>query len=457
MTYFSEKNMTYAAAHPGTLPLGDSELQAKMKRKFSVTADSTHVRVACSYTCGETGDEVLGIDPSEVYECNEFAEEDIRDVEHIYLMYHVAQDSDTMEVTYAAGVNPKLVFVCQNIADVNSIRPDYKMTVLPQGCPMPSVASNLGNKSYPDDPAAVTNKGAVYQDSFKLPAGSVAPLVASSGGVRKVDLTVCVYKNYGQHVERRVAMKGNRFKQDNRGASLLAVLVLMVVVSLIAVVITKITIVNIEMKEVERGTKKNFYSADELMDNLRAGARELAEQSLEKAYADVLENYLTYSASGGDVQKVFATRYMDGLQKQFAENHTDPAVGASDTMDASGNVAYRVSGYDTDTVKSCIKEAADQGCYIPATDPKYEVDYGAGTFTLKGVQIRYKDAQDYETTIKTDLVFSTPKMNFSGRGQVQEFMRYALIADRQINIGAQNVTVDGNVYAGADGIYGQKI
>lgn len=248
-------------------------------------------------------------------------------------------------------------------------------------------------------------------------------------------------------------MKGNRFKQDNRGASLLAVLVLMVVVSLIAVVITKITIVNIEMKEVERGTKKNFYSADELMDNLRAGARELAEQSLEKAYADVLENYLTYSASGGDVQKVFATRYMDGLQKQFAENHTDPAVGASDTMDASGNVAYRVSGYDTDTVKSCIKEAADQGCYIPAADPKYEVDYGAGTFTLKGVQIRYKDAQDYETTIKTDLVFSTPKMNFSGRGQVQEFMRYALIADRQINIGAQNVTVDGSVYAGADGIY----
>lgn len=84
---------------------------------------------------------------------------------------------------------------------------------------------------------------------------------------------------------------------------------------------------------------------------------------------------------------------------------------------------------------------------------KYEVDYGAGTFTLKGVQIRYKDAQDYETTIKTDLVFSTPKMNFSGSGQVQEFMRYALIADRQINIGAQNVTVDGNVYAGADGIY----
>ena len=68
-------------------------------------------------------------------------------------------------------------------------------------------------------------------------------------------------------------MKRKRFKQDNRGASLLAVLVLMVVVSLIAVVITKITIVNLEMNEVARGTKKNFYSAEERMENLRAGAR----------------------------------------------------------------------------------------------------------------------------------------------------------------------------------------
>ena len=64
----------------------------------------------------------------------------------------------------------------------------------------------------------------------------------------------------------------------------------------------------------------------------------------------------------------------------------------------------------------------------------------------------YKDAQDYETTITTDLVFSTPDMNFSGQSQVKEFMKYALIADDQINVNASNVTVDGSVYAGAGGI-----
>ena len=50
------------------------------------------------------------------------------------------------------------------------------------------------------------------------------------------------------------------------------------------------------------------------------------------------------------------------------------------------------------------------------------------------------------------LFFSTPQMNFSGQGQIQEFMKYALIADRQIHVNASNVQVDGSVYAGADGI-----
>jgi Tfp pilus assembly protein PilX len=239
-------------------------------------------------------------------------------------------------------------------------------------------------------------------------------------------------------------MKKISLKRDNRGASLLAVLILMVVVSAIAVVITKITIVNIQMKEVERGTKKNFYSADAVMDDLRTGARELAEKSLEKAYTDVLENYLTYTASGANAQDVFSRKYMEDLEGQFAK----ASAGKTNTTDASGNVVYTVSDYNTDTVKGCIKETAEQGCYVVAADPKYELDYGAGTFTLKGVQVKYKDAQDYETKITTDLIFSTPQMNFSGQGQIQEFMKYALIADRQIHVNASNVQVDGSVYAG---------
>ena len=243
-------------------------------------------------------------------------------------------------------------------------------------------------------------------------------------------------------------MKKNSFHKDDRGASLLAVLILMVVVSAIAVVITKITIVNIQMKEVERGTKKNFYSADAIMDDLRTGAREQAETALENAYADVLQHYVDYTSGGKNVQDVFKQNYMNGLEKYFA----DPKKTKVDTTNEQGNVVYRVAGYDADKVKGCILDGTQQGCFVAPADPKYEIDYGAGTFTLKDVRVVYKDAQDYETTITTDLVFSTPDMNFSGQSQVKEFMKYALIADDQINVNASNVKVDGSVYAGAGGI-----
>ena len=243
-------------------------------------------------------------------------------------------------------------------------------------------------------------------------------------------------------------MKKNSFHKDDRGASLLAVLILMVVVSAIAVVITKITIVNIQMKEVERGTKKNFYSADAIMDDLRTGAREQAETALENAYADVLQHYVDYTSGGKNAQDVFKQNYMNGLESYFA----DPMKTPVDTTNEQGNVVYRVAGYDADKVKGCILDGTQQGCFVAPADPKYEIDYGTGTFTLKDVRVVYKDAQDYETTITTDLVFSTPDMNFSGQSQVKEFMKYALIADDQINVNASNVTVDGSVYAGVGGI-----
>lgn len=243
-------------------------------------------------------------------------------------------------------------------------------------------------------------------------------------------------------------MKKNSFHKDDRGASLLAVLILMVVVSAIAVVITKITIVNIQMKEVERGTKKNFYSADAIMDDLRTGAREQAETALENAYVDVLQHYVDYTSGGKNAQDVFKQNYMNGLESYFA----DPMKTKVDTTNDEGSVVYRVAGYDADKVKGCILDGTQQGCFVAPADPKYEIDYGAGTFTLKDVRVVYKDAQDYETTITTDLVFSTPDMNFSGQSQVKEFMKYALIADDQINVNASNVTVDGSVYAGVGGI-----
>ena len=71
----------------------------------------------------------------------------------------------------------------------------------------------------------------------------------------------------------------------------------------------------------------------------------------------------------------------------------------TDTTNHEGNVVYRVAGYDTGKVKGGILDGTQQDCFVAPADPKYEIDYGAGTFTLKGVRVVYKDAQDYESMI----------------------------------------------------------
>ena len=190
------------------------------------------------------------------------------------------------------------------------------------------------------------------------------------------------------------------------------------------------------------------------MDALHAGAGEKSADALKDAYTYVMENYAISTASGNNLQDEFAKKYVEKLEDTFNPGGTNPK---SEEKEA-GAVIYSIADYDTNIVKSCIGDAGEQSYYeMPATGKaKYEADYKAGTFTLKNVGVSYTDAQKYKTTITTDLVFTTPKLNFNGGDEIKEFMKYALIADKQINVNANPVTVDGNVYAGNDGILADK-
>lgn len=173
---------------PKISAMSDEEILAKLHRTISITVKADYVTVECFYRC----DGVPGVDADDQYQCSNYAEEDIENVQHIYLMYEVHQNTDEIELRCDVGVGvPKLVIVCQNIEEVNTNYGSYRLTISPKdGCSMPKVASNLGQKSY-ENPV-VTNKGEIWQDSYKLT--NVEALVEKEAGVRKVNLVVRVYK-----------------------------------------------------------------------------------------------------------------------------------------------------------------------------------------------------------------------------------------------------------------------
>lgn len=187
LNYFSSKNMGYADEHKISAMSTDA-ICANLHRTISITVKADYVTVECFYRC----EGVPGVDADDQYQCSNYAEEDIENVEHIYLMYKVYQNTDEIELRCDVGVGvPKLVIVCQNIEEVNTNYGSYRLTISPKdGCSMPKVASNLGQKSY-ENPVE-TNKGEIWQDSYKLT--NVEALVEKEAGVRKVNMVVRVYK-----------------------------------------------------------------------------------------------------------------------------------------------------------------------------------------------------------------------------------------------------------------------
>ncbi|MBE5863347.1 MAG: hypothetical protein E7295_10915 [Lachnospiraceae bacterium] len=244
--------------------------------------------------------------------------------------------------------------------------------------------------------------------------------------------------------------------KDNRGASLIAVLVSIAVVSVIGAVITQLTITNIQMKEIERQAKTNFYDAEHVMNDLAAGLNKMAAVEMEKAYNKMLAQYRTVVEGGGSAKKNFSKYYLEYMTTQFT-----PASAPSPTTQNNTEgteILYQRGKYDLDKVKGAFLDATllaqkDTIVVTPATETQYFADYEKGIFILENVAITWDDDLGNATTIKTDIVFHTPDLNFDGSKLVKEFMRYSLIADVGINVNTGNIDVDGNVYAGHEGIY----
>lgn len=239
--------------------------------------------------------------------------------------------------------------------------------------------------------------------------------------------------------------------KGNHGASLIAVIVAIMFITAIGGIITQITMTNIRMKEIESSGKVNFYSAEKVVDDLSSGLNSKASVAMKDAYIETLSDYRNVMVAGSNVQKDFSVRYLTRLKELFANSDT-PTYIRKDPSDVTSELVFESGKCDFDTVKACLTDNTTS-LIKDADKIDYELDYVEEVFILKNIHMTYID-KGYETNIHTDMVFHTPVLNFSGSNMIMDFMRYSLIADDQINVsaGATQVVVDGNVYAGVNGI-----
>ena len=137
------------------------------------------MKVSCTYKC----EGLRGGGSNDTYESAAYAEERLKEVKHIYLLYNVNQLTDTVDITKGAGVdaslNPEIEIICQNISSVD---PAYAITVT--GINIPSVTTNLGKNG----------KNGKVHNSSGIPLTNTKDLVENKSQIRKITLQVSVYK-----------------------------------------------------------------------------------------------------------------------------------------------------------------------------------------------------------------------------------------------------------------------
>lgn len=220
--------------------------------------------------------------------------------------------------------------------------------------------------------------------------------------------------------------------KDKKGSSLVFALIAMSFVALLAVAVITMTVTNIRLKDTAKNSQKNLYSADGVIDCIKAGIQDLSSDSSASAYKESLSSYSKVLSGGASsVKEIYDAAYL----KQMVI-----ALSGADTFKPSVS-AYK---YKDEVIRSYL-DAVQSNSYKSHPGGKGEMVYDNGTLTLKDIEVT-ATINSYKTRITTDIHIDIPPMTTETNA---EYLDYSMIADNQIiadQSGTNNIL--GNVYAG---------
>ncbi len=226
-----------------------------------------------------------------------------------------------------------------------------------------------------------------------------------------------------------------RFKRDidNRGMSLLLVIVTMSFVTIIAAVVIAITYRNLEAMKNSIGSTKSFYTAESAMDEMRTKFYEWSDEAFRKSYGDWLGRYNSVPES--EREKLFKTSY----------------IGELETVINDKFMCY-FGEFPSDIDGLFVNFTSDRVSWNPEYEPSIEKNADGTSMTVKDISLVYTDADDYETVITTDLKLDVKYDGLSHNTLDKsdaDCAAYAIISDCRIaNTPGTMAQIDGNIYAG---------
>jgi len=190
--------------------------------------------------------------------------------------------------------------------------------------------------------------------------------------------------------------------RDNRGSGLITVVVTMSFVAMLGVVLMFLVFMNAQIKNADRYTRRNFYNAENALDQVRAELQGTVSDSIETAYTAALTSY-------ENSETVFVATFIRELED------------ALDVFTATYSCSYRAV-MDGGTVKY---------------------------FTVENVVLNYVE-NGYENTIYTDFEIQIPPFEAQSYGRYTRLSDFVIIADDAlVNNSISATAIKGNIYVGS--------
>lgn len=228
---------------------------------------------------------------------------------------------------------------------------------------------------------------------------------------------------------------------NNKGSTLILVIVAMSVIAVLAVVALWISLSNLQMKVTDEKNQDNFYSAESVLDQICTGLQGDVSAAYTSAYTVVMQQY--NSLSEEERQALFSNTYVKELRKLVCSSDSESKYSLSKLIsyvesDLTDSNTYPYAKIQTTTGES---ENSD-GLLNTYVDE----------LVIKGIKVIYTDEKGYTSIIRTDISLEVPHMEFSSQGKVPKLFTYSLIGNSGLNVtgNASLVDLDGNVYSGSD-------
>ncbi len=257
-----------------------------------------------------------------------------------------------------------------------------------------------------------------------------------------------------------------KFTRDKRGSAIVVVLVAMTFIVVLASILLYLSLVNIQMKNLDRSGKESFYDAEGVMNEVRAQVQYVVSEAIDTAYTDVLNNYYSYEDENKDENEdesidderevAFKKKFLDTL-------YTQPIVKSAEGSDEESDDVYpklftdeNGSHYFPGTLAEMLGPV--EGVTVSGTDPTEttEMVYHATDdkyIKLMNLVVTYETSKGFYTSVTADIKITIPSFEAISASATQSNLpEFTIIANEKLhvsNASSGHVTVKGNVYTGS--------